>query len=177
MEPNSSLEPSQNRQHDGLLARFHGDFLAYFLGSIAIFAALWAYLALSPDEKNFFLRGFLRFEIPPSRVNHQGTELFYSIGYAAILMWIGIVAWTSAVKTSLIKGFFVGSGITILSVSVVSGAAAFLGGATELFQDSYRSNGRSVFNVIFMTLGWIVGIGLVGAVLMLIGGHLGPPRD
>ncbi len=150
---------------------------ARFFLAIGSFAALWAYLALSPSEEGFFLREFVRFEIPEPRVNHRGTDVLYGLGYGAAMVWMASYVWVSTMRASMVRGFFMAWLVTAITVTILAGGASFLSGAGKIFTEVYESNGHSVFNVIVIAVGTVVGVGLAFGVLAVVANGLGGARD
>ncbi len=150
---------------------------ARFFLAIGSFAALWAYLALSPSEEGFFLREFVRFEIPEPRVNHRGTDVAYGLGYGAAMVWLASYAWVSTMRASLVRGFIMACVVMATSMTVVIGGGEFLFEAGKIANNVYENNGHSVFNVVAIAVGTLVGVGLAFAVLAVVANGIAGSRD
>lgn len=149
----------------------------HFMLSMGSFVALWAYLALSPSEEGFFLREFVRFEIPEPRVNHRGTGVAYGLGYGAAMIWLASYVWVSTMRASMVRGFFMAWVVMATSMTVVIGGGEFLFEAGKIANNVYESNGHSVFNVMAIAVGTVVGVGLAFAVLAVVANGITGSRD
>lgn len=149
----------------------------HFMLSLGSFVALWAYLALSPSEGGFFMREFVRFEIPPTRPNHSSNDVFYGLGYGFTVIWLTSFVWVSTKRASLVRGFCVAGYVLGMSLFLMGAAVGFLTEGVDVLKNLYADNGRSVFNVILIAFGTVVGVGLAFGVLAVVANGLGGARD